>query len=505
MSSREFAVRVGQDEIGRILDLKGNLDHSGLWLDYVARYLSLGWDLVPMSARGTTELGLDFSQPQEVWSQKLTELGLDEMQLNVAIRTGKSSRLLVLEVNQGEGALPLDQLGEWRSECVAEVGNSREQHYYALPPERLAPPSFFQAPQVLIYGEGGLVLAPPSLETQGREPWRWRQPPWEATLRYPKPAVWHFIREHVTLAAETENVAAQVLPWERVYPIIAPHGMVLKCLLVPAPSLEAYYYGVLTTAMGVGITDPEVLLSLLWHAPHGDCRTRPGRWEYLQDLVAAKPLVPLGENGLSEPRRDPDLPAAMAALGAWSFSEKAMAEAGLNPADPSDSGRIPEWFDPSLPGQFFKLLAGLGEKVIMESCRYEALRSGMGMASVDYKRRAGEWDRRYCPGLPAPAEAGAVPGDKQPDGSGDIAQAWASVMPAQAAQSHHRQEIQAAAQEFLEQNQDLAEDRQTILMVIFCLKNYIAINPEYAALNFKEKLAKAGKMARGFLGQDNGP
>ena len=75
--------------------------------------------------------------------------------------------------------------------------------------------------------------------------------------------------------------------------------------------------------MGVGITDPEVLLGLLWHAPHGDCRTRPGRWEYLQDLVAATPLVPLGENGLSDPHRDPDLPAAMAALGAWSFPEKA--------------------------------------------------------------------------------------------------------------------------------------------------------------------------------------
>ena len=97
-----------------------------------------------------------------------------------------------------------------------------------------------------------------------------------------------------------------------------------------------------------------------------------------------------------------------------------------------------------------------------------------------------------------------MPGDKQPDGSGDIAQAWASVMPSQAAQSHHRQEIQAAAQEFLEQNPDLAGDRQTILMVIFCLKNYIAINPESAVLTFREKLDKAGKMARVFLWEQAG-
>jgi hypothetical protein len=36
-------------------------------------------------------------------------------------------------------------------------------------------------------------------------------------------------------------------------------------------------------------------------------------------------------------------------------------------------------------------------------------------------------------------------------------------------------------------------------MVIFCLKNYISINPEYAGLPFREKLDRAGMMARGFF------
>jgi hypothetical protein len=500
LSSKEFAVRIGQDEMGRILDLKENLDHNGLCLDFVDRYLGLGWDLVAMQGRGGAELALDFSQPREVWSQKLADLTLDDFQVNVGIRTGKPSRLLVLEINRGAGALSLDQLGEWRAECIAEMGNSREQHYYALPPERLAPPSHFLAPQVLIYGEGGVVLAPPSLEPQGREPWRWRRSPWENPPQPPKPAVWQFIRDHVS-PATAATVEPQVPPWEQVYRVISPYGMVLKALLVPAPSVEAYYYGVLTTALGVGITDPEVLLGLLWHAPHGDCRTRPGRWEYLQDLVAAAPMAPLRENGLSDLYHVPDLPAAIAALGAWSFPERAWTDEGLPAAASWGAGSSPEtspeWFDPSVSGQFFRLLAGLGEKVIAESCRYEALRSGKEIQPGDLKRREREWDQRYCPSLPGSGER-SDPVDQNPN-SGDLAQAWVAVMPSQGQQSEQLQEIRAAAQEFLGQNPDLAGDRQKILMVIFCLKNYIAINPESAVLSFREKLDKAGKMARVFL------
>ncbi|MFH1596062.1 MAG: bifunctional DNA primase/polymerase [Pseudomonadota bacterium] len=505
LSSNDFAVRIGRDEIGRILNLKENVDHNGLWLDFVARYQGLGWVLAATNARGGADLGLDFSQPSEVWSQRLADLGMENIQVNVGIRTGKSSRLLVLEVNKGEGALSLDQLGEWRAECVAEVGDSREQHYYVLPPERLAPPSFFLAPQVLIYGDGGLVLAPPSIEPQGREPWRWRRPPWENPPQAPKAAVWQFIRNHAAPASDpAAGAEPQVLPWEEIYPIIAPYGLVLKALLVPAPSVEAYYYGVLTAARGVGITDPEVLLGLLWHAPHGDCRTRPGRWEYLQDLVADAHMPQMGANGQADLQQAPGLPAAIATLGTWSFPENAWKEVGLHlqpgfrGGDPG-SGAAADGYDTSVSGQFFQLLAGLGEKVIVESCRYEALRSELGTRVAAADSRKQEWNQRYCPPLTAPTDREAVRLEKDQVRSSDLAQAWAAVMPGPAPQSRHYQEIQAAAEDFLKQHADLAADRQRIMMVIFCLKNYIAINPEFAPLPFREKLEKAGKMARGFL------
>ena len=36
-------------------------------------------------------------------------------------------------------------------------------------------------------------------------------------------------------------------------------------------------------------------------------------------------------------------------------------------------------------------------------------------------------------------------------------------------------------------------------MVVFCLKNYVSIDPENAALPFREKLDRAGIMAREFF------
>jgi hypothetical protein len=38
-------------------------------------------------------------------------------------------------------------------------------------------------------------------------------------------------------------------------------------------------------------------------------------------------------------------------------------------------------------------------------------------------------------------------------------------------------------------------------MVLFTLRNYVSISPDYAGLSFRDKLTKAGQMARDFLGR----
>ena len=500
MASKDFSVRVGQEEMGRILNLKENLDLKELLVTYAPHYQELGWVLVGMKSPEGTPLELDLSQPAELWSQQLTDLGAAPDQINVGIRTGKASNLLVLEVNKGEGALSLDQCGEWRADCVAEMGGFREQHYYALPPEVQTPPSFFLAPQVLIYGEGGLVLVPPSVEPQAREPWRWLTPPWEAPPLPPKPAVWQFLKEYIPAAMV--NSAAQ--SWAEIYRMISPHGALLKALLVPPSSQAAYYQGIITTAMGLGFKDPALLFGLLWHAPHGEGRKDPKKRDYFQKLIAkaldrqkdgaSVPGLPARMDGKAWPGKpggmQTSFPAIQPSMNVLDMlSCPAPTDLGVQESEAASATQ----FDQSISGQFFQLLAGLGEKVIMESCRYEAMLTGVHHKAGEVENLVSQWEQHFAGSSPSPPEQG-----QKPMGS-TVEFNWDAIVGQNNFNQQQIQEIQAAAGDFLNQNPDLAGDRHKVQMVVFCLKNYISIDPENAALPFREKLNQAGIMARDFF------
>lgn len=490
--SDDISIRIGQAEIGRIINLKENLDHNEVVRDHVTRYQKLGWVLAGVKVQGGAALDLDFSLSPDSWSRQFTALSMEGVQVNLGVRTGKPSKLLVLEVNKGEGALSLEQLGEWRAACVAAVGDSREQHYYKLPPESPVPPSFFLAPQVLIYGEGGLVLLPPSLEPEAHEPWRWLQPPWDSPPQEPTPAVWQFLKQHIPALLADPGLPG----WTEIYRTVSPYGLILRALLVPAGSSESYYRGILREALAVGLRDPEFLLGLLWHAPHGEARHQPERLDDLRHLVAAAlepvPVVP---------GTDPLLPQPVGAGGVANFFQiesvavaprkgRAVARA------PKKAGpAAPAKFDQSVSGQFFQLLAGLGEKVISESCRYEAALSGLGDQAEELESLLAQWQHSAASPMGQPSDAHPGGGAGEP---GPIEFEWASVINQQAQQKQQLLEFQAAANDFLAQNPDLAADRDKIRLVLFCLRNYISINPECARLPFREKLEMAGKMARGF-------
>lgn len=496
MAIKDLSVRIGQEELGRIFTLKEHLDQKELLLHYAPRYRQLGWVLVLMRAPAGTPLDLDWSQPAELWPQQLSQLGADQAPINLGLRTGKGSNLLVLEVNKGEGALTLDQGGEWRAACVAEVGGCREQHYYALPPEAQAPPSFFLAPQVLIYGEGGLVLTPPSLEPQAQEAWRWLAPPLETPPQPPQPAVWQFINEYIPSAP----VQPELPSWPEVYRLIAPHGAILNALLRPPSSPEEYYQGILHTARGLGLQEPAILLGLLWHAPHGEGRSNPDKLKDFQEMVNA--ISPPGYGGpgaggvparLEDAAGRPGNLEPAAATGPAPEVLNLLAASGPTDQTPQNRGEsgTPR-FDQSVSGQFFHLLAGLGEKVIMESCRYEAMLAGLNQQAGAIDSLVSQWEQHFTGSAGAPGEAGARPGGSTVEFS------WNDLLGNSAYKKQQLQEIQVAAADFLKQNPDLAMDRHQVQMVVFCLKNYISINPEFAALPFREKLERAGAMARGF-------
>ena len=495
-------VRVNGDEMGQILNLKQKLEHHDQLWGYVNRYRALGWEVAIVRARGGGTVDLDLAQPEESWWQQLADLGLTGVQVNLAIRTGQPSRLLVLEVNKGQGTLSLDLLGDWRSPCVAELGNCREQHYYTLPPDQPPPSSHFLAQDVLIYAEGGLILAPPSIESEGREPWRWLTPPWEMAPQ-PKPAVWKFIQE------QTASAAAEVPSWEEIYQVVVPHSSVLKALLGPPLTMEQYYREILQAALAAGLNDRQLLLGLLWHAPNGDARTNRERWKQLQGLLAVAQPAPGGYQAAPGLKPDGGASPAGVWLG-WNPAPEPPVPVVPSPMPPAlapgveeltrqllgDGDAEPAKFDQSVSGQFFQLLSGLGEKVITESCRNEAILSGLETKATELERLVSEIEQ-----FAGPAESKSSP---RPLGAQNPMELLAAFTPSPR-KNKILQEVKAMVQDFFNNNPDLAEDQSKIQMVLFCLKNYISINPDYASLPFRDKLEKSGQMARSFLGQPAKP
>lgn len=284
---RAFKPGIREEELCQIINLRKNLDYSEILIKYAQKYLTLGWELVAVNAQGGMPLDLDFRRPEEEWSSRLAAMGLEGIQVNLGIRTGRPSRLLVLEVHREESRPPFHQRGEWSSACVAEVGTSREQHYYVTPRGWQPPPSYFlESFQVMVFGEEGLVLAPPSLEPRANAALRWLKPPWESPPTRPSPALCKFLRESAPSLMEGSFFSPPPVPtWGEIYPHIIPHPPLLQALLTPAASQEEYYRNLVTAARRVGLSDSHLLLGLLWHAPLGDGPRNPQRWRQFQELI----------------------------------------------------------------------------------------------------------------------------------------------------------------------------------------------------------------------------
>jgi hypothetical protein len=299
MGSKDKGVRIGPEDIAGLLSRKSNLSYKEIVSIYAREYQKLGWVLVALHAQDGTGLKVDFGDRPEIWNNPLWDSGLTGTNINLGVRTGRRSRLMVLEVTKGQGESILDRCGAWRAECIAALGVGREQHFYAWQP---SPPfdsvSFWATPDFSWFGAGQIVPAPPSFDPETRQSWRWLCPPWQKLPQYPSQSLCQFLRQQIT--REPEAPAAVNLPWQEIYCLVSPHETVLQALFTPSRSMEDYYYELLEAARKVGINAPEVLLSLLWHAPQGDARRNLARWDYLQKLVAAAQVqpgaVPVREN-----------------------------------------------------------------------------------------------------------------------------------------------------------------------------------------------------------------
>ena len=291
MDPKDRRVRIHQEEMESLLNLKYRLDHEEAVSSYTEKYQKLGWVLQAVNPQDGTDLGVDFGENPEPWVNRLREPGLSVPEINLGLRTGKLSGLMVLEVATGPGESILEPHGPWRAECTAALGAGREQHFYTWDPSPLFDSASFRAtPGIRWFGEGQVAPVPPSFDPEMQESWRWLCPPWEKAPQSPSRSLSKFLCDHLTREPQLRPEVS--LSWQEVYCLVSPHEPLLQALSASYPSLQDYYQGILGAATAVGLNAPEVLLALLWHAPRGDARQSPEIWGSLQKLVARAQYEP---------------------------------------------------------------------------------------------------------------------------------------------------------------------------------------------------------------------
>ncbi len=294
-----MSVRVCQEEIRRIFELHDSVEYGETLHQSACHFLALGWDIVALSAGGDLYAEIDFHGPERIWSRQLVDWALEGKEINLGVRTGKGSRLLVMELPTQEGVFLSYLSGGGSSTCVAETGLGRRLYFYSITDDWQPPASFLVLSfQLMVYGEGGLVLLPPSPDPDTQVSLRWLSPPWEA----PPCRLSEEMKQYLSLIACGTKITGHpagpdITPWRTVYPFVASSPEILAALYTPSESEQAYYQNLLKTALAVGRQDPQVLLSLMWYAPLGNARDHPQGRQFLTELVSSmvQPAVPNGD------------------------------------------------------------------------------------------------------------------------------------------------------------------------------------------------------------------
>ena len=146
-------------------------------LDAALGYLDRGWSVIPVQPRGKRPLvpWLEFQQ-RSPSSQEVREWWARWPDANVAVVTGALSRVVVLDVDVGPGGREnlahLEREHGILPDTVEAVTGGGGRHVYFAHPGGVVHNRVGIEPGIDLRGDGGYVVAPPSLHPSGG-PYRW--------------------------------------------------------------------------------------------------------------------------------------------------------------------------------------------------------------------------------------------------------------------------------------------------------------------------------------------
>jgi len=157
-------------------------------------YAELGWSVLPVWARQKRPLiAWTALQDRRATLTEVRDWYRQWPDANVGVITGAVSNLLVLDIDPGHGGN--DSLAQWADrhgplpETIAAATGGGGRHYYFAHPGGELRNRVAIAPGIDLRGDGGMVVAPPSLHPSGRR-YAWVEGHDPKTLALAPPPAW---------------------------------------------------------------------------------------------------------------------------------------------------------------------------------------------------------------------------------------------------------------------------------------------------------------------------
>jgi len=135
-------------------------------LDYALYYLNIGWTVIPIHGKKPI---FDQWQKEVSTEDKIRAwFGSKNSDYNIGIVTGKSSGIVVIDVDNDEGMQHLKQYIGTKPMAIVNTGGGGH-HYYFKAPREDVPNKVRMLPGVDVRGESGMVVVPPSIHASGKQ------------------------------------------------------------------------------------------------------------------------------------------------------------------------------------------------------------------------------------------------------------------------------------------------------------------------------------------------
>lgn len=271
------------------------------------KYMSKGYSIFPCKP-GTKEPLVKWKtfqkkHPTEKQVREWWEKGPDT---NMAIVTGKISKLFVVDIDGPEGEDFIARKGGLPETAYCKT--SRGHHYYLQCPDFEVPSSTNKTDGLDIRGEGGYVIAPPSIHPDGTQ-YKWVKSP--SNTKIAPPPVWlkEYLQEKKSAkksskAATTKKISKikkNKKRWERIQKAIQKYPEIMKAFETPKPQdRSGHDWFLVMLCIENGICKNKWLYEILLRNKYGKAKTRRDREEYIANLVAqAKTVYEYGNSLIS--------------------------------------------------------------------------------------------------------------------------------------------------------------------------------------------------------------